>query len=169
MTTFPRRLCYWPGRQAGLGVIVDDTYGSQLPLLCPILSLNLFPASSSAPGPTSLPQDSSADSPYSSVSERGSRGSWDSATPPSYTLPVRRAHLAGGGRPVEVRAMEAERLFLPHLQLPGALPVPSGILGVVVRLARTTTPRIALGAGKDPGSRVDSRKGQPALSISIKH
>ncbi|KAL7982989.1 hypothetical protein Chor_013595, partial [Crotalus horridus] len=36
--------------------------------------------------PASLPQDSSADSPYSSVSERGSRGSWDSATPPSYTL-----------------------------------------------------------------------------------
>ncbi|XP_039193860.1 thyroid receptor-interacting protein 6 isoform X1 [Crotalus tigris] len=40
------------------------------------------------PGPASLPQDSSADSPYSSVSERGSRGSWDSATPPSYTLQI---------------------------------------------------------------------------------
>lgn len=70
---------------------------------------------------------------------------------------------------MEVRATEAERLFLPHLQLPGALPAPSGILGVVVRLAGTTTPRNVLGAGKDPGSRVDSRKGHLALSISIKH
>ncbi|XP_063157751.1 thyroid receptor-interacting protein 6 [Candoia aspera] len=38
------------------------------------------------PGPTLLPQDAAVETPYSSAGERGSRGSWGSASLPGYPL-----------------------------------------------------------------------------------